>query len=118
MSEDLDLSRMIAYCAHLGMLYSDRRLRGAGYDVTPVQSRVLVYLSCCGGAVNQRDLERELHLRRPLPAGEPDGGGPGAGGGVPHRPGGHQPALHRLPDGGGAAPAGGPALPRHRKLGK
>ena len=46
MSEDLDLSRMIAYCAHLGMLYSDRRLRGAGYDVTPVQSRVLVYLSC------------------------------------------------------------------------
>ena len=31
MSEDLDLSRMIAYCAHLGMLYSDRRLRGAGY---------------------------------------------------------------------------------------
>lgn len=63
MSEDLDLSRMIAYCAHLGMLYSDRRLRGAGYDVTPVQSRVLAYLSCCGGAVNQRDLERELHLR-------------------------------------------------------
>ena len=63
MSEDLDLSRMIAYCAHLGMLYSDRRLRGAGYDVTPVQSRVLAYLSCCGGAVNQRDLERELRLR-------------------------------------------------------
>ena len=67
MSEDLDLSRMIAYCAHLGMLYSDRRLRGAGYDVTPVQSRVLVYLSCCGGAVNQRDLERAASPAGPAP---------------------------------------------------
>ena len=52
MSEDLDLSRMIAYCAHLGMLYSDRRLRGAGYDVTPVQSRVLVYLTWSGSCTS------------------------------------------------------------------
>ncbi|MDE7220440.1 MAG: MarR family transcriptional regulator, partial [Oscillospiraceae bacterium] len=36
----------------------------AGCDITPVQSQTLVYLSFRGGReVNQRDLERELHLK-------------------------------------------------------
>ena len=64
MQEDPDLGRMIAYCGRLGRQYMDQNLRRAGYDVTPVQSRMLVYLSCRGGQeVNQRDLERELRLK-------------------------------------------------------
>lgn len=65
MSEAPDLCRLIAYCGRLGRLHIDQSLRQAGCDVTPVQSRTLVYLSChCGGrAVNQRDLEQELHLK-------------------------------------------------------
>ncbi len=65
MDETPDLGRMIGYCARLGMIYSEKRLRRAGYDVTPVQSQVLIYLSCLDGAqaVNQRDLERELRLK-------------------------------------------------------
>ena len=56
MDDTPDLGRMIAYCS---------RLRQAGYDVTPVQSRMLIYLTCCcdGRPVNQRDLEQELRLR-------------------------------------------------------
>lgn len=63
MSEPQDLGRMIGYCGHLCRLYTDKYLREAGYDVTPVQSHTLGYLFCCGREVNQRDLERELHLR-------------------------------------------------------
>lgn len=65
MDETPDLGRMIAYCARLGMVYNDKRLRRAGYDITPVQSHVLIYLSCLGAGqtVNQRDLERELRLK-------------------------------------------------------
>lgn len=64
MSDTPDLGRMLGYCAHLGMQYNNRLLRQAGYDVTPVQSHVLIYLSCQGEqAVNQRDLEQELHLK-------------------------------------------------------
>lgn len=64
MTEEPDLGRMIAYCAHLGMRYSEKLLRRDGYDVTPVQSHVLMYLSRQGGkAVNQRELEKELHLK-------------------------------------------------------
>lgn len=65
MSDTPDLGRMIGYCAHLGMLFSEKHLRRAGYDVTPVQSHVLIFLSCRGEgqAANQRDLERELHLK-------------------------------------------------------
>ncbi len=60
-----DLGGLIAYCGHLGRQYIDQNLRRAGYDVTPVQSRTLLYLSCHSGgrAVSQRDLERELHLK-------------------------------------------------------
>ena len=64
MNEEPDLGRMIAYCAHLGMRYNEKLLRRDGYDVTPVQSHVLLYLSRRGGqAVNQRELEKELHLK-------------------------------------------------------
>ena len=65
MNDTPDLGRLIAYCGRLGRQYMDQNLRQAGYDITPVQSRTLVYLSCCcdGHAVNQRDLERELRLK-------------------------------------------------------
>ena len=65
MNDTPDLGRLIAYCGRLGRQYTDQNLRQAGYDITPVQSRMLVYLSCCcdGHAVNQRDLERELRLK-------------------------------------------------------
>lgn len=64
MSDEPDLGRMIGYCAHLGMRYNEKLLRRDGYDVTPVQSHVLMYLSCRDNqAVNQRDLEKELHLK-------------------------------------------------------
>ena len=64
MCEAPDLGRLIAYCSHLGKLYTDKLLRSAGYNITPVQSRALVYLSCQGEQpVTQRDLEQELHLK-------------------------------------------------------
>lgn len=64
MEETPDLGRMIAYCSRLGRQYIDQNLRRAGYDVTPAQSRTLVYLSFCSGrTVNQRDLEQELRLK-------------------------------------------------------
>lgn len=64
MKHALDLGRMIGYCGHLGKLCTDKHLRQAGYDVTPVQSHTLLYLSCSGGReVNQRELERELRLK-------------------------------------------------------
>ncbi|MDE7262693.1 MAG: MarR family transcriptional regulator [Oscillospiraceae bacterium] len=64
MREAPDLGRMIAYCSRLGMLYNERRLRQAGYDVTPVQSCALIHLSLQGEqAVTQRDLEKELRLK-------------------------------------------------------
>ena len=65
MNEIPDLGRMIAYCGRLGRQYMDKNLRQAGYDITPAQSRTLMYLSCCGSGrtVNQRELERELRLK-------------------------------------------------------
>ncbi len=65
MNDTPDLGRLIAYCGRLGRQCMDQSLRRNGYDVTPVQSRMLVYLSCCcdGQAVNQRELERELCLK-------------------------------------------------------
>ena len=64
MREAPDLGRLLAYCSRLGMLYNEKLLRQAGYDVTPVQSRMLLYLSCQGKqGVNQRELEKELRLR-------------------------------------------------------
>ena len=63
MSECQDLGRLLACCGHLGRQYGENLLRQRGYDVTPVQTRMLVYLSRCQSEVNQRDLERELRLR-------------------------------------------------------
>ena len=64
MRNEPDLGRTIAYCSRLGMLYADKCLRLSGYDVTPVQSRTLIFLSCRGGEdVTQRDLEKELQLK-------------------------------------------------------
>lgn len=59
-----ELGRMIGYCGHLQRLYTDKHLREKSFDVTPVQCHTLTYLACRGdGAVNQRELERELHLK-------------------------------------------------------
>lgn len=59
-----DLGRMIGYCSRLGMLYAEKCLRLSGYDVTPVQSRTLIFLSCHGDeGVNQRELEKNLRLK-------------------------------------------------------
>ena len=63
MDDPQDLGRLLACCGHLGRQYGVNLLRRKGYDVTPVQTRTLVYLSCCREAVNQRELERELRLR-------------------------------------------------------
>ena len=65
MAEKTPLGRMIGYCGHLGKLYLDMRLRQSQYNVTPVQSHTLLYLSriCEEREVMQRDLERELHLK-------------------------------------------------------
>ena len=65
MTEQTPLGRMIGYCGHLGKLYLDMRLRQSKYNVTPVQSHTLLYLSkiCGEREVMQRDLERELHLK-------------------------------------------------------
>ena len=59
-----DLGRLVAYCGHLGRQRVDQCLRRSGYDVTPPQSRMLLYLCSQGDhPVNQRDLERELRLK-------------------------------------------------------
>ena len=60
-----DLVQLIAYCGHLGRQSTDQMLRRAGYDVTPVQTQALMYLSCRRGdrETSQRDLERALHLK-------------------------------------------------------
>lgn len=58
-----DLGHLFACCVHLGRQYGMNLLRQKSYDVTPVQTQTLVYLSLCREAVNQRDLERELRLR-------------------------------------------------------
>ena len=63
MNEPPDIGRQLAYCGHLGHMFNSNLLRGDGFDVTPVQTRTLVCLSCRGRPLNQRELERELHLR-------------------------------------------------------
>ncbi|MDE7246196.1 MAG: MarR family transcriptional regulator [Oscillospiraceae bacterium] len=63
MKEPQDLGQQLAYCGHLGHLYSVNLLRRNGYDVTPVQTRALICLACRGEPLNQRNLEHELRLR-------------------------------------------------------
>ena len=58
-----DLGHLFACCVHLGRQYGMNLLRQKGYDVTPVQTQTLVYLSLCRETANQRELEHELHLR-------------------------------------------------------
>ena len=56
---------LIGYCAHLGKLCLDGHLRQ--YEVTPVQARVIRFLTTQenAGEVTQRDLERALGLKAP-----------------------------------------------------
>lgn len=65
MAEQMSLGRMIGYCGHLGKMYLNMQLRQSQYDITPVQSHTLLYLSkiCGDREVIQRDLEHELHLK-------------------------------------------------------
>jgi len=63
MAEAASLGQMIAHCSHLGRQCMDMRLRQ--YNVTPVQSQALHFLSMASQDrdINQRDLERILRLR-------------------------------------------------------
>lgn len=63
MERTLNLGRLIGYCGHLGKQYLNMRLRQSQYNVTPVQSRTLLYLTHCREAVTQREIEGELRLR-------------------------------------------------------
>ena len=65
MDKPPELGRMISYCGHLGKLSNDQLLRQAGYDVTPVQTHLLLHLACWTGEqeASQRDLERKLRLK-------------------------------------------------------
>lgn len=65
MDKPPELGRMISYCSHLGRLSNDQLLRQAGYDVTPVQTHLLIHLACWTGEqeASQRDLERKLRLK-------------------------------------------------------
>ena len=63
MCEPPGLGRMIAYCGHLGKLCNDQLLRRAGYDVTPVQTLLLMHLSAGEQEASQRELERKLRLK-------------------------------------------------------
>lgn len=63
MEEPHDLGHLLAYSSHLGRQNGLNLLRQKGYDVTPVQTRLLACLACCGEPLNQRDLERELRLK-------------------------------------------------------
>lgn len=59
-----NLGRMLGCCGRLAKLHVDAELRRRGYDVTPVQSHALVYLSRHQGEeITQRDLERALKLK-------------------------------------------------------
>lgn len=65
MGEPPELGRMISYCSHLGRMSNDQLLRQAGYDVTPVQTHLLIHLAEWTGEqeASQRDLERKLRLK-------------------------------------------------------
>lgn len=59
-----ELGQMIGYCGHLGKLCTDKYLRSEGHDITHQQSHAMIFLfEHRDSEVNQRDIERELHLR-------------------------------------------------------
>ena len=62
MSEYQDLGRLLACCGHLGRQYGENLLRQRGYDVTPVQTRMLVYPSTVNGIVSR--LEEKGYIAR------------------------------------------------------
>jgi len=59
------LGHLINHCGHSVRLYIDAQMRD--YDITPVQSRILMFLKRMQGQqeITQRDLERELRLKAP-----------------------------------------------------
>lgn len=62
--DQINVGRMLGCCGRLAKLNVDAELRRNGYDVTPVQSHFLVYLSNHRGEdVTQRDLEHALKLK-------------------------------------------------------
>lgn len=62
--ETNNLGRMLSCCGRLAKLNVDAELRRRGYDVTPVQSHALLYLSKHSDEdITQRDLERALRLK-------------------------------------------------------
>ena len=62
--EKTNLGRLLGCCGRLAKLHVDAELRRRGYDVTPVQSHALIYLSHHRGEeITQRDLERALKLK-------------------------------------------------------
>ena len=52
--------QLVNYCSHLFRCYLDRETRR--YDLTPVQSRAILFLHCHPGA-KQRQLETLLHVK-------------------------------------------------------
>ena len=59
-----NLGRMLGCCGRLAKLNVDVELRRRGYDVTPVQSHALLYLSKhCDDEITQRDLEHAMRLK-------------------------------------------------------
>ncbi len=59
-----NLGRMLGCCGRLAKLHLDNELRRRGYDVTPVQSSALIYLSKHRDEnITQRDLERAMRLK-------------------------------------------------------
>lgn len=62
--DKVNLGRMLGCCGRLAKLHVDTELRRNGYDVTPVQSHALIYLSRHRDEqITQRDLERALKLK-------------------------------------------------------
>ena len=59
-----NLGRMLSCCGRLAKLHLDAELRRRGYDVTPVQSSALIYLSKhTDEDITQRDLEHAMRLK-------------------------------------------------------
>ena len=65
MNDPCTVGQLLGQCGHLVRLYMNQQLRS--YQITPVQSHALMYLSEMEGVaeVTQRDLERELRLKAP-----------------------------------------------------
>ena len=57
------LGPMLGYCDHQIQTVLDRELRGAGYDVSPMQCRTLIFLFCHDGQSTQKQLEQHLRVK-------------------------------------------------------